>query len=813
MAIQFSLEDAQGAQGMAREWAYNCLDVTGTREVWDVLHPRLSPAQARIYAFERALQAPAMAIMRRGIKVDRMALGDAIRGETKLLRQTEKAVAEREDIAKLWDLTEKRTGECPERPGKKHRWERLPDDDPKKVCKDCGVGRWQPKPFNCNSRQQVEHLFHTLLGVPHYKNRKGEVSYDEEILERIGRKHPEHKPIVDAILEVRGHKKQLGFLGARLGPDGRMYHSLNVGAAWTGRFSASKNPYGLGTNLQNIAERWRHIFVADPGMVIFYADLEQAESRIVAYCADDEKYIEAHLSGDTHTYVCRIVWPEHDWTGDIAKDSKLAKSLLPEWDNKPGHDYRFQAKRIQHGPLSPDMEVLTLQGWCRAGDCPEEIAVWDSNSDIWFEKVSWWEGYADRLVLLDHRNLRQLVSPDHRLPVMNNGKLGERSAGVHPSYGRAPVHGVADGYDAYPPALARLWAAAWADGSLEKAYPNSVRFDFVKERKAERLRKLAAKAGLRLWEGFSDGRWHFRIYGFHEKALQWSMLNWHIAAREALLDELPHWDGSLHNGQRRVFNTDLEGMSIVQAIAHITGMSFAIRKHGECPAPQKQCYMGTISNRKFVDYSAVQYSEIGYGGRVICPVTSAGWVLCRREGVVSVTGNCNYGLQPHGIASIAHIPLVEAKRAYEAYHDGFPGIQTNFHAGVMQRLNDGLPIVNPMGREIPLFGRPPDTERSPWTSHTFKQGLAAGPQSCCVDILNVGMYRIWREMGPERAQLLAQVHDANLGQMHREDMEAARRIVELMTIPVPIGSRVMTIPVEIAVGKSWGKKDMEVLHV
>lgn len=523
MAIQFSLEDAQGAQGMAREWAYNCLDVTGTREVWDVLHPRLSPAQARIYAFERALQAPAMAIMRCGIKVDRMALGDAIRGETKLLRQTEKAVAEREDIAKLWDLTEKRTGECPERPGKKHRWERLPDDDPKKVCKDCGVGRWQPKPFNCNSRQQVEHLFHTLLGVPHYKNRKGEVSYDEEILERIGRKHPEHKPIVDAILEVRGHKKQLGFLGARLGPDGRMYHSLNVGAAWTGRFSASKNPYGLGTNLQNIAERWRHIFVADPGMVIFYADLEQAESRIVAYCADDEKYIEAHLSGDTHTYVCRIVWPEHDWTGDIAKDSKLAKSLLPEWDNKPGHDYRFQAKRIQHG--------------------------------------------------------------------------------------------------------------------------------------------------------------------------------------------------------------------------------------------------------------------------------------------------CNYGLQPHGIASIAHIPLVEAKRAYDAYHDGFPGIQTNFHAGVMQRLNDGLPIVNPMGREIPLFGRPPDTERSPWTSHTFKQGLAAGPQSCCVDILNVGMYRIWREMGPERAQLLAQVHDANLGQMHREDMEAARRIVELMTIPVPIGSRVMTIPVEIAVGKSWGKKDMEVLHV
>ena len=515
MALELSLEQAQTAEGMHREWAYNCLDVTGTREVWDVLHSRPNSRQALFYAFERALQAPAMTIMRRGIRVDRIALGDAIRSQTAELRRTEKEVSEREDIKAKWDLQELRTGECKQREGKKHRWERFPDDDPRKVCKDCGAGRWQPKPFNCNSRQQVEHLFHDLLGVPYYKNRKGEVSYDEEVLERIGRKHPEHKPIVDAILEVRGHKKQLGFLGSRLGSDGRMYHSVNVGAAWTGRFSASKNPYGLGTNLQNIAERWRHIFVADPGWEIFYADLEQAESRTVAYLADDERYIEAHLSGDTHTYVCRLVWPDLPWTGDLDRDKVVAKAL-PPWDEKPGHEYRFQAKRFQHG--------------------------------------------------------------------------------------------------------------------------------------------------------------------------------------------------------------------------------------------------------------------------------------------------CNYGLQPHGIAAIAHIPLKVAKHAYEAYHTAFPGIQGNYHKDVRRRIEEGLPIVNPFGREITLFGRP-------WDPHTFKQGLAAGPQSTIVDALDIGMYRVWKEMDPERAQLLAQIHDAILGQRRPGDDATAKRVVELMTFPIPIGDRVMTIPVEFMAGRTWGKKDLSVVHV
>jgi hypothetical protein len=160
---------------------------------------------------------------------------------------------------------------------------------------------------------------------------------------------------------------------------------------------------------------------------------------------------------------------------------------------------------------------------------------------------------------------------------------------------------------------------------------------------------------------------------------------------------------------------------------------------------------------------------------------------------------CNYGLEPFGISMIARIPLREAKRAYEGYHEEFPGIKGNFHAQIRARVEQSLPLVSPIGREITLLGRP-------WDGHTFKQGLAAIPQSLCVDVLNVGMYRVWKQHDPERVQLIAQVHDAIFGQVRADRVEElAPEILKLMEVPVPINGRMMTIPVEISFGKNWGK--------
>lgn len=349
----YSLEQAKAEpKGQIKDWLYNGLDNTGTREIAEVLLPRLNDNQARIYAFERALQAPAMAMMQRGILIDNMQRQRMITELKRELAKDTASLAKSEDIRSRWDYTTKNTGSCPtpQRKDGKHKWEKWEKGASElgRHCVACGADRLIADPFNANSSDHVDHLIYDLLGIPVQTNKKGKRSAEGDILERLALRFEKHRPILDGILAIRDKKKQLGSLSARLSKDGRYPSSFNIGAAWTGRQSSSKNPYGEGGNAQNVAPRHRKTFIADPGKLLAYIDLKQAESNVVAHIAGDEVYIEAHASGDVHTYVARLVWPELPWNGDLKKDKAVAKRL-PEWDNVEGHDFRFQAKRIQHG--------------------------------------------------------------------------------------------------------------------------------------------------------------------------------------------------------------------------------------------------------------------------------------------------------------------------------------------------------------------------------------------------------------------------------------------------------------------------------
>jgi len=518
----YTLQQAKDMpKGQLKDWLYNALDNTGTREIADVLLPRLNEAQARTYAFERALQGPAMAMMQRGINIDGIQKQKMITELKRELAKDISGLAKADTIRSRWDYTTKNTGSCPvpQRKDGKHKWEKWEKgrDEHGRHCVACGADRLIPDPFNANSSDHVDHLIYDLLGIPVHTNKVGKRSAGGDILERIANKFEEHRPILDGILAIRDKKKQLGSLQARLSKDGRYPSSFNIGAAWTGRQSSSKNPYGEGGNAQNVAPRHRRIFTADPGKLLFYADLKQAESNVVAHLAGDKVYIEAHASGDVHTYVARLVWPELPWNGDLKKDKAIAKRL-PDWDNVEGHDFRFQAKRIQHGS--------------------------------------------------------------------------------------------------------------------------------------------------------------------------------------------------------------------------------------------------------------------------------------------------NFGLTPPGISMIARIPMKAAYRAQENYFHEFPYIRA-WQQGVAARIKDHLPLTNVLGREITLFGRP-------WEPHTIKQGLAFGPQSSVADILDLGMYRVWREQDPtggdnDEVELLAQIHDAILGQVSADRTTVLHNTIRLLQIPIPVKgadgiTRRMQIEAEMAIGYNWGKK-------
>lgn len=345
MATVLDLAQARESEGQLRAWAYNALDCTGTLEICQNLRAELTPATALVYGFERALQSPAMSMMRRGVRIDRIKRDDMIKDAKKELRHADKQIQPM--VAEAWDGTELETGICPENLGRHHKWPRgVPDGE--RACERCGARRVKRTDFNANSADATYHLLYERLGMDPLTNKQGRESTDDDVLQRLASQYPEHAKLIEQILVVRDKKKQLGSLLAKLSPHGRYMSSFNVGTAWTGRFSSSKNPFGLGGNLQNVAPKHRAMFIADPGMVLGYADYMQGESNLVAHLSGDTKYIEAHALGDVHTYVTRYVWPDLPWTGDLKKDKKIAK-VNPPWDKAEGHDYRFQCKRIQHG--------------------------------------------------------------------------------------------------------------------------------------------------------------------------------------------------------------------------------------------------------------------------------------------------------------------------------------------------------------------------------------------------------------------------------------------------------------------------------
>lgn len=395
----YTLEQAKAEPpGQRKDYLYNTLDNTGTREIADVLLPRLNANQARFYAFERALQAPAMAMMQRGINIDGIQRQRMITELKRELAKDVRTMAKSVESTKLWDYTVKNTGSCsiPLRKDGKHKWEKWGKglDENGRHCSSCNADRLIPDPFNANSPDHVDHLVYDLLGVPVHTDKKGKRSTGGDILDRIALKFEQHRSIIDGIISIRDKKKQLGSLSARLSKDGRYPSSFNIGAAWTGRQSSSKNPYGEGGNAQNVAPRHRRIFIADPGKLLVYADLKQAESNVVAHISGDETYIEAHRSGDVHTYVARLVWPELPWTGDLKKDKAIAKGL-PDWDAVEGHDYRFQAKRIQHGSNLG----LTPTGIAYAARIPQKAAYKAQENYFGeFTRIRSWQQNTERRI-------------------------------------------------------------------------------------------------------------------------------------------------------------------------------------------------------------------------------------------------------------------------------------------------------------------------------------------------------------------------------------------------------------------------------
>ena len=285
-------------------WGYNAYDCCVTAEVLDALLPQLDPHTSATYDFSRSLQAPVLEMRLRGILIDQARKAEVI-----------------EEYHEKLDFLERNL-------------ERI-------VCD--GVGFYG---FNWRSPKQLMELFYDRLGIPVIK-RQGRPTVNREALERM-EAYTIAKPIVRHLEAMRDLGKKISMLKTEIDPDGRMRTSYNIGGTSTGRLSSSFSEFGTGTNLQNIEESLRSIFVADPGMKLAYLDAEQGESRVVGAIEwnlfRDGRYLNTCESGDLHTNVARLCWPNLPWTNNPSCDKGIAET--PYYRH---YSYRFMCKKIGHG--------------------------------------------------------------------------------------------------------------------------------------------------------------------------------------------------------------------------------------------------------------------------------------------------------------------------------------------------------------------------------------------------------------------------------------------------------------------------------
>lgn len=299
--------------GDEQRWIYNGLDSCVTADVRDALLAQVDDVALRTYEFSKALQAPVLEMNLRGLRVNK-----------------------RRKMQVITDITAKIA-----------RLEEQLDT----IIQD-GIGA---PGANWRSPKQLKELLYDIMGLPVQKKRNSAGAFtattDEAALEKLAN-YFIAEPICNHLLLLRGLGKSLGFLRTGVDSDGRMRTQFNIAGTVTGRFASSATDFGTGTNLQNVTESLRSVFVADPSMMFCNIDLEQADSRNVGalcwnlFSGENEAFAGAYLdaceSGDLHTTVTKMAYKHLPW--GTAPDREVAETLCYKH-----YDYRFMSKKLGHG--------------------------------------------------------------------------------------------------------------------------------------------------------------------------------------------------------------------------------------------------------------------------------------------------------------------------------------------------------------------------------------------------------------------------------------------------------------------------------
>jgi uracil-DNA glycosylase family 4 len=184
------------------------------------------------------------------------------------------------------------------------------------------------KPVNVKSTKQIADLLFNKLGLrPGKKNKTGPATDDKTLAEvQIRATNDTQRGVIRLIREIRERRDLISkFVEIQFDEDDRMRGHYNPAGTDTGRLASRKfYPTGTGGNQQNIPRNKtvRRMFIPEPGKIFGYADLERAESLVVAHITQDPEMLRVHGPGmDAHKELAKVLY-ELDSVDEVTSDQR-----------------------------------------------------------------------------------------------------------------------------------------------------------------------------------------------------------------------------------------------------------------------------------------------------------------------------------------------------------------------------------------------------------------------------------------------------------------------------------------------------------
>lgn len=259
-----------GKQSIMDVLRYNCIDVWTQHEIMEeqIKYDLDDPLVERIFRFEMQLQKILWIMSSRGVKVD-----------------VDKIHALKESLAQEVRLST-------------HALELF-------------AGR----PINVKSPKDIPWLLFDRLGLkPGKMNKTGPATDDKTIAEvKLSATTDVQRNVIELVRTIRRNRDLISkFLDIQFDEDGRMRGHYSPAGTVTGRLASRQfYPTGTGGNQQNIPrdKRVRSMFIPDPPKLFVYADLERAESLVVAQLTQDPEMLRVHAPGvDAHKELAAVLF-------------------------------------------------------------------------------------------------------------------------------------------------------------------------------------------------------------------------------------------------------------------------------------------------------------------------------------------------------------------------------------------------------------------------------------------------------------------------------------------------------------------------